>query len=150
MQDNSRNRALAELLQPWDVFDEMIRKRLPTDHGTVAECGLASGQGSSAADLATRRADGTRRTKAQGKVVARRRLLCATQAGAREPRLELRLCECGNALWEDAGHEAQILIEGGRNVTTNDRNSALGYRPPAPVAAFRPAAGALSQARAVI
>jgi hypothetical protein len=29
-------------------------------------------------------------------------------------------------------------------------DSALGYRPPAPVAAFRSAAGALSQARAVI
>jgi len=47
--------------------------------------------------------------------------------------------------------EAQILIERWRvEYNTQRPHSALGYRPPAPVAAFRPAAGALSQAQAVM
>jgi putative transposase len=47
--------------------------------------------------------------------------------------------------------EAQIVIESWRVEYNTERpHSALGYRPPAPVAAFRPAAGALSQARAVM
>ena len=47
--------------------------------------------------------------------------------------------------------EAQIVIESWRLEYNTERpHSALGYRPPAPVAAFRPAAGALSQARAVM
>ena len=47
--------------------------------------------------------------------------------------------------------EAQILIERWRVAYNTERpHSALGYRPPAPVAAFRPAAGALSQAHAVM
>ena len=47
--------------------------------------------------------------------------------------------------------EAQILIERWRVEYNTERpHSALGYRPPAPVAAFRPVAGALSQAQAVM
>ncbi len=47
--------------------------------------------------------------------------------------------------------EAQILIERWRvEYNTQRPHSALGYRPPAPVAAFRPAAGSVSQPRAVM
>jgi len=47
--------------------------------------------------------------------------------------------------------EAQIVIERWRREFNTERpHSALGYRPPAPVAAFRPGAGAFSQAGAVI
>ena len=47
--------------------------------------------------------------------------------------------------------EAQIVIERWRMEYNTERpHSALGYRPPAPVAAFRPAAGALLQSRAVM
>ena len=47
--------------------------------------------------------------------------------------------------------EAQIVIEQWRmEYNTQRPHSALGYRPPAPVAAFRPAANLVSQPRAVI
>jgi putative transposase len=47
--------------------------------------------------------------------------------------------------------EAQILIERWRvEYNTQRPHSALGYRPPAPVAAFRPAANSISQPRAVM
>jgi len=47
--------------------------------------------------------------------------------------------------------EAQILIERWRaEYNTQRPHSALGYRPPAPVAAFRPAPVALLQPRAVM
>ena len=47
--------------------------------------------------------------------------------------------------------EAQILIERWRvEYNTQRPHSALGYRPPAPVAAFRPAAHSVSQPRAVM
>ena len=47
--------------------------------------------------------------------------------------------------------EAQIVIESWRVEYNTERpHSALGYRPPAPVAAFHPAAGALSQAQVVM
>ena len=47
--------------------------------------------------------------------------------------------------------EAQILIERWRVEYNTERpHSALGYRPPAPVAAFRPAASSISQRRAVM
>lgn len=47
--------------------------------------------------------------------------------------------------------EAQIVIEQWRVEYNTERpHSALGYRPPAPVAAFRPAAGAVSQAQVVM
>src|ERR1017187_9429282 len=43
---------------------------LPAHHGVVAECGMAGGQGSSAADLATRRAEGAAEAAATRTVVA--------------------------------------------------------------------------------
>ena len=47
--------------------------------------------------------------------------------------------------------EAQVLIEQWRvEYNTQRPHSALGYRPPAPVAAFRPAAGSVSKPRAVM
>jgi putative transposase len=47
--------------------------------------------------------------------------------------------------------EAQILIERWRQEYNTERpHSALGYRPPAPVAALRPAADLVSQSRAVM
>src|SRR5579872_4421451 len=45
--------------------------RLPAHHGVVAERGMASGKGSSAADLATRRAEGAAETAATRAAVAR-------------------------------------------------------------------------------
>src|ERR1035438_6120751 len=55
--------------------------RLPAHHGVVAECGVASGEGSSAADLATRRAEGTAETAATRAVVARGGVVCAAAGG---------------------------------------------------------------------
>src|SRR5438105_3814058 len=47
--------------------------------------------------------------------------------------------------------EAQIVIEQWRmDYNTQRPHSALGYRPPAPVAAFRPAVNLVSQPRAVM
>ena len=47
--------------------------------------------------------------------------------------------------------EAQIVIERWRKEYNTERpHSALGYRPPAPVAAFRPVAGALTQPKTVM
>jgi transposase InsO family protein len=47
--------------------------------------------------------------------------------------------------------EAQILIEQWRvEYNTQRPHSALGYRPPAPVAAFRPVASSVSHPRAVM
>jgi putative transposase len=47
--------------------------------------------------------------------------------------------------------EAQIVIERWRvEYNTQRPHSALGYRPPAPVAAFRPGANSISQPRAVM
>ena len=52
---------------------------------------LGSGQGPGAADLAAGRAESAAKTKAARTAVAERRFLCTTEAGATEPRVELRL-----------------------------------------------------------
>src|SRR5450759_3412207 len=57
--------------------------RLPAHHGVVAERGMAGGEGSSAADLATR---------------------SAAAAGAGESCVELRFCESDDARWAGAAH----------------------------------------------
>ena len=75
---------------------------LPEDRGTAAGCRLASGQGSGAADLAAGGAESAAKTKAAKTAVAERRFLCTTEAGATEPRLELRLHGCQNARGENA------------------------------------------------
>src|ERR1039457_2606266 len=56
--------------------------RLPAHHGAVAECGVAGGEGSSATDLATRRAEGAAETAGARATVARGWFVCAVGAGA--------------------------------------------------------------------
>ena len=72
---------------------EVWAVRLSAYHGAVAECRMAGGEGSSAADLATRRAEGTAEAAATRTVVAWGRLVCAVAIGASESCMELRLCE---------------------------------------------------------
>jgi hypothetical protein len=63
----------------------------------VAASGLASWQGSSRANLALRRAEGSTETEAAWTVVAQRWLVRAAAAGARAPCVELRLRKCEDA-----------------------------------------------------
>src|SRR5580698_7973312 len=72
---------------------EVWAVRLSAHNGAVAECGVAGGEGSSAADLATRRAEGTAETAGARAAVAGRWFVCAVATGARESCVELRLCE---------------------------------------------------------
>src|SRR5580698_1836131 len=72
---------------------EVWAVRLPAHHGVVARCGVAGRQGSSAADLATRRAEGTAETAGARAAVAWGRFVCAVATGPCESCVELRLCE---------------------------------------------------------
>src|ERR1035438_9474027 len=65
---------------------------------------MAGRQGSSAADLATRRAEGAAETAGARTVVARRRFVCAVAAGAGESCVEIRLCEGDDTRWTSAAH----------------------------------------------
>src|SRR5229473_2884264 len=76
--------------------------RLPAHHGVVAERRVAGGKGSSAADLATRRAEGTAETAATRTVVAGGWFVCAVATGACESCVELRFCEGDDARWTSA------------------------------------------------
>src|SRR5271168_226260 len=106
--------------------------RLSAHHGAVAECGVAGGEGSSAADLATRRAEGTAETAGARAVVAGRWFVCATASGAGKPRMELRFCESDDERRTSAAHpggdrrvHAGVLgIEGGAALGkfASDRN----------------------------
>src|SRR5271163_4054750 len=78
--------------------------RLSAHHGAVAECGMAGGQGSSAADLATRRAEGAAEAAATRAIVARGWLVHSVATGAGESCMELRLCEGDDARWARAAH----------------------------------------------
>src|SRR5438034_94744 len=78
--------------------------RLPAHHGVVAGRGVAGGEGSSAADLATRRAESAAETAGARAVVARGWFVCADAPGAREPCVELRFCEGDDARWASAAH----------------------------------------------
>src|SRR5450759_6023232 len=71
--------------------------RLPAHHGVVAERGMAGGEGSSAADLATRRAEGAAEAAATRAVVARGWFVCAAATGAGESCVALRFCESDDA-----------------------------------------------------
>src|SRR5262249_29988405 len=71
--------------------------RLPADHLVAAKCGMAGGQGSRAADLATGGAESTAKTKTPSAAVAERWFLCSTAASAPESCLELRFRQCGYA-----------------------------------------------------
>src|ERR1039457_833601 len=81
---------------------EVWAVRLPTHHGAVAERGMAGGQGSRAADLATRSAERAAEAAATRAVVARGRFVCAAAAGAGESCVELRFCEGDDARWTSA------------------------------------------------
>src|ERR1022692_141730 len=78
---------------------EVWAVRLSAHHGAVAECGMAGGQGSSAADLATRRAESAAEAAAARTVVARRWFVCAAAAEAGESCVELRFREGDDARW---------------------------------------------------
>src|ERR1019366_5655682 len=78
--------------------------RLPAHHGVVAERGMAGGQGSSAADLATRRAEGAAETAATRTAVARGWFVYPAAAGAAESCVELRFCKGDDARWTSAAH----------------------------------------------
>src|SRR5450759_5776144 len=78
--------------------------RLPAHHSAFAERGMAGGEGSSAADLATRRAEGAAEAAATRAVVARGWFVCAAAAGAGESCVELRFCESDDARWAGAAH----------------------------------------------
>src|SRR5207249_3152909 len=77
---------------------------LPAHHRVVAECGVAGGQGSSAADLATRRAESTAKTAAARAVMAGRWFVCAVATGACQSGVELRLREGDDPRWTSAAH----------------------------------------------
>src|ERR1017187_3588069 len=95
--------------------------RLPAHHGAVAERGVAGGKGSSAADLATRRAEGAAETAATRAIVVGRWFVCAVAPGAGESCVELRFCESDDARWTSAAHpggdrrvhEAVLGVAGG-------------------------------------
>src|ERR1700733_8114588 len=76
--------------------------RLPTHHGVVAACGVAGGQGSSAADLETRRAEGAAEAAATRTVVARGWFVCAVATGAGESCVELRFRQGDDPRWTSA------------------------------------------------
>src|ERR1039458_6330136 len=78
--------------------------RLPAHHGAVAERGVAGGEGSSAADLATRRAEGAAETAATRAVVVAGWFVRAVATGACESCVELRLCEGDDERWTSATH----------------------------------------------
>src|SRR5271157_5682173 len=77
---------------------------LPTHHGVVAECGVAGGQGSSTADLATRRAESAAETASARTVVASRWFVCTDAPRAGESRVELRFREGDDARWTSTAH----------------------------------------------
>src|SRR5271170_6773658 len=87
-----------------DPGHEVWAVRLPAHHGVVAACGMAGGEGSSAADLATRRAESTAETAGARAVVAGRWFVCAAASRAGESRVELRFCEGDDARWTSAAH----------------------------------------------
>jgi hypothetical protein len=76
-----------------------------THHRIVAACGMACGQGSSAAaDMETRRAARCRRNSGREAVVAWGWFVCAVAAGADESRVELRLREGDDERRTSAAH----------------------------------------------
>src|SRR2546428_13721644 len=81
---------------------EVWAVRLSAHHGAVAECGMAGGQGSSAADLATRRAEGAAEAAATRTVVARGGFGWGGGTGAGEILVGLRVCGRGGGRWTRA------------------------------------------------
>ena len=90
---------------------EVWAVRVSAHHGVVAERGMAGREGSSAADLATRRAESTAETAAARAVVAGRWFVCTVATGAGESCVELRFCEGDDARWAgaaDAGGDRRV------------------------------------------
>src|SRR5580704_13351992 len=81
---------------------EVWAVRVSAHHGAVAERGMAGGKGSSAADLATRRAESTAETAGARAAVAGRWFVRALATGAGESCVELRFCESHDARWARA------------------------------------------------
>ncbi len=73
------------------------RYGLSPDHGVAQASGLAGGQGSRGAYLASRGAKGSTEAEATGQVVAQRRLVCTSQTATSQPRVELRLRQRADA-----------------------------------------------------
>ena len=67
---------------------------LPPDYSSAALCRLACRQGPGGTNLASRGAKGSTEAEAKRPVMAQRRVMRATAAGAAQPCLELRLREC--------------------------------------------------------
>src|SRR5450432_3542447 len=76
--------------------------RLSAHHGAVAERGMVGGEGSSAAALATRRAEGAAETAATRAVVVTGWFVCAVAPRAYESCVELRFREGDDARWTGA------------------------------------------------
>src|SRR5208282_2820801 len=87
-----------------DPGREVWAVRLPAHHRVVAECGVAGGEGSSAADLATRRAEGAAEAEGARAVVVSRWFVRTDAPGAGESRVELRLREGDDARWASTAH----------------------------------------------
>ncbi len=97
-------RLVAELALDKQILKDIAEGNLPAHHGAFAERGVGGGEGSSAADLATRRAEGAAETAGERAVVARGWLVhpVATEAG--ESCVELRFCEGDDARWAGTAH----------------------------------------------
>src|ERR1700686_4233394 len=76
--------------------------RVPGHHRAVGEWGGAGGKGSSAADLATRRAESAAEAAATRAVVARGWFVCAVAPRASKSCVELRFREGDDARWTGA------------------------------------------------
>src|SRR5215467_5984988 len=83
---------------------EVWAVRVSADHGAVAERGVAGGEGSRAADLATRRAESAAETAGARAAVARRWFVRATPPGTGESRVELRFREGDDARGAGSAH----------------------------------------------
>src|SRR6266853_248733 len=78
--------------------------RLPAHHGAAEERGVAGGEGSSTADLATRRAEGAAEAAGTRAVVARGWFVYPVASRAGESCVELRFREGNDARWTSAAH----------------------------------------------
>src|SRR5438270_9394013 len=76
-----------------DPGREVWTIRLPAHHGAVTERGMAGGEGSSAADLATRRAEGAAETAGARAIVAEQWFVRTLASRTRQSCLELRFRE---------------------------------------------------------
>src|SRR5450631_572147 len=97
-----------------DPGHEVWAVRLPAHHGVVAERGVGGGKGSSAADLATRRAEGAAETAGARAAVAGGWFVRTVAAGASQSCVELRFRESDDARWTSTAHSGgdRRVLEG--------------------------------------